>query len=140
MSRLPIRIFPCYVSQTFNVIKTHRINLLFLTGLLNSRLVRFWLKHKGKMQGNHFQLDKEPLLAIPICAPAASEQNRIAKLVERAIECQHQLSKTRSAAEKERVSRLMSQLEGETQKGIVSIYSISDDERTEVVPLPETGG
>ena len=29
--------FPCYVSQTFNIIKTNRVNNLFLTGLLNSR-------------------------------------------------------------------------------------------------------
>lgn len=26
----------------------------------------FWLKHKGKMQGNNYQIDKEPLLNIPI--------------------------------------------------------------------------
>lgn len=29
--------FPCYVSQTFNIITTNRANLLFLTGVLNSR-------------------------------------------------------------------------------------------------------
>jgi len=48
--------FPCYVSQTFNIIKTDRVNLLFLTGLLNSGVVKFWLKHRGKMQGHHYQL------------------------------------------------------------------------------------
>ncbi len=38
----------------------------FLTLLLNSKLVEFWLKNKGKMQGDNFQVDKEPLLSIPI--------------------------------------------------------------------------
>ncbi len=58
--------FPCYVSQTYFVIKTDRINLKYLTLLLNSKLIKFWLKYQGKMQGNNFQIDKEPLLNIPI--------------------------------------------------------------------------
>jgi adenine-specific DNA-methyltransferase len=58
--------FDCYVSATFYVIKSERINLLYLTTLLNSKLMAFWLKHKGKMQGNNYQLDKEPLLALPL--------------------------------------------------------------------------
>ncbi|EIQ9593654.1 class I SAM-dependent DNA methyltransferase [Campylobacter jejuni] len=58
--------FDCYVSATFYVIKTQRINVKYLTAILNSKLVAFWLKHKGKMQGNNYQIDKEPLLNIPI--------------------------------------------------------------------------
>ena len=29
----------------------------------------YWLKNEGKMQGNNFQVDKEPLLKIPIYKP-----------------------------------------------------------------------
>jgi hypothetical protein len=58
--------FDCYVSQTYFVIKTSRINQKYLTALLNSRLIYFWLKHKGKMQGDLFQIDKKPLMNIPI--------------------------------------------------------------------------
>jgi len=58
--------FDCYVSATFYVIKSERINLKYLTALLNSKLIAFWLKHKGKMQGNNYQIDKEPLLSIPL--------------------------------------------------------------------------
>jgi adenine-specific DNA-methyltransferase len=35
--------FDCYVSQTFNVIKSNRVDMKYLCGLLNSKLVRFWL-------------------------------------------------------------------------------------------------
>ena len=59
--------FDCYVSAAFYVIQTNRFNHKYLTGLLNSKLITFWLKNKGKMQGNNYQLDKEPLLQIPIC-------------------------------------------------------------------------
>ena len=61
--------FDTYVSQTYFVIKTNRINQKYLTGLLNSKLIEFWLRYKGKMQGFNFQVDKEPLLEIPIYKP-----------------------------------------------------------------------
>ena len=74
--------FDSYVSQTFFLIKTKRINLKYLTGLLNSRLVTFWLKHKGKMQGINYQIDKQPLLSIPLISPIAEEQVSITSLVD----------------------------------------------------------
>lgn len=58
--------FDVYVTQTYFVIKSPRYDLKFLTGLFNSKLIEFWLRNRGKMQGNNFQVDKEPLLKIPI--------------------------------------------------------------------------
>ena len=58
--------FDTYVSQTFNIIKSERFDLRILLGILNSDLIKFWLKKKGKMQGNNYQLDKAPLMKIPI--------------------------------------------------------------------------
>ncbi len=72
----------CYLSQTFNMIQTDRVNLKYLTGLLNSKLIEFWLKNKGKMQGANYQLDKEPLQQIPIAEPAVNIQKLIATLVD----------------------------------------------------------
>ena len=58
--------FDCYVTQTFFSIKTSRWNMKFLTGVLNSDLIAFWLKNKGKMQGSNYQVDKAPLKGIPL--------------------------------------------------------------------------
>lgn len=74
--------FDCYLSQSFNMIQTDRANMKYLTGLLNSRLIEFWLKNKGKMQGANYQLDKEPLMQIPIVVPERETQDLVAKLVE----------------------------------------------------------
>ena len=71
-----------YMSATFYVIKTNRVNMKYLTGLLNSKLIEFWLKNKGKMQGANYQLDKEPLQQIPIAVPSSDVQKIIAKLVD----------------------------------------------------------
>lgn len=66
--------FPCYVGLNFNIIKTERINLKYLVGILNSKPIAFWLKHKGKMQGNNYQINQEPLMNIPI--PKITKYNK----------------------------------------------------------------
>ncbi|MGE5533340.1 MAG: Eco57I restriction-modification methylase domain-containing protein [Bacillota bacterium] len=72
--------FDCYVSLTFYVIKSQRIDLKYLTCLLNSNLIAFWLKNKGKMQGNNFQIDKEPLMQLPIRVPENDDKNKVIEL------------------------------------------------------------
>lgn len=76
----------CYLTQTFNIIKTNRVNLMYLTGLLNSKLIAFWLQNRGKMQGLNYQLDKEPLQQIPITVPRAETQVLLGQIVERIID------------------------------------------------------
>ena len=72
--------FDCYVSQTYFVIKTRRVNQKYLTALLNSKLIVFWLKHKGKMQGFQYQVDKGPLVELPLIT--SSNQDVFATLVD----------------------------------------------------------
>lgn len=69
--------------MSINVIQTDRLNQKYLTAFLNSKLIAFWLKSKGKMQGNNFQLDKEPLLEIPIFSPSNDAQTPIINLVDK---------------------------------------------------------
>lgn len=58
--------FDAYVSQTYFVIKTVRADMRYLTAILNSKVISFWLRYKGKMQGDIYQIDKAPLLEIPL--------------------------------------------------------------------------
>ncbi|EAJ9820419.1 class I SAM-dependent DNA methyltransferase [Campylobacter lari] len=73
--------FDCYVSATFYVIKTQRIDTKYLVAILNSKLMMFWLKHKGKMQGNNYQINKEPLLNIPIVDINSKNEKLASKLI-----------------------------------------------------------
>ena len=120
--------FPCYVSQSFNVIKTNRVDLLFLTGLFNSRIVRFWLRNKGKMQGENYQIDKEPLEGIPLCVPPSDEQQRIAKLVRRIIDHRLSINASMTDAAKEQVLRLVEQEEDHVNMSIEAIYGLSQSD------------
>ena len=70
-----------YASRALFVIKTNKFELKYLLAFLNSSICRFWLKNKGKMQGDCYQVDKEPLQNIPI--PECADQQPFIELAER---------------------------------------------------------
>ncbi|MDE0470549.1 MAG: hypothetical protein OXH57_01300, partial [Ekhidna sp.] len=82
--------FECYVSQTYNLINSERIDLKYLTGLLNSKLIKFWLKNRGKLQGELFQVDKEPLINIPILFSNNLEMLRLVEYIIQLIKTNHE--------------------------------------------------
>ncbi len=98
--------FPCYVSQTYFVLKPTDVNLKYLVGILNSRLCHFWLDRKGKKQGEALQIDKAPLLDIPIrpidftIPTDEAHHDRMVDLVEQMLKLHDQLSNARTAYDK----------------------------------------
>lgn len=109
--------FDCYVSATFYIIKTKRINLKYLTALLNSKLIAFWLKHKGKMQGDNYQIDKEPLLALPIIIMPNEEQQSFIDLVDKIL-----------AAKKDNPQADTSVWEKEIDELVYQLYELTEEE------------
>ena len=121
--------FPCYVSQTYFVISTKRTNLKFLTGLLNSRLVYFWLKNKGKLQGDLLQIDKEPLVGIPIYVGSKDQQKRIVNLVDNMLDLNKKLAA--GAKDSEKWNKLRTEIERtdkEIDKEVYKLYGLTGDE------------
>ena len=74
-----------YVMMSINVIITKRVKMKYLAMLLNSKLIRFWLKNKGKMQGANYQIDKEPLQQIPIALSSQKIQDLISSQYDKII-------------------------------------------------------
>ena len=109
--------FDSYVSATFYVIKTERTNQKYLTGLLNSRLVAFWLKHKGKMQGTNYQVDKQPLLALPLISPSLDVQASVEVLVNQILSAKA----VDSDAD-------ITDLEKEIDKRVYALYNLTEKE------------
>jgi len=122
--------FPCYVSQTFFIIQPSDINLKYLVGLLNSRLCHFWLNNKGKKQGNALQVDKGPLLAIPIIKPDSSDQRsyheQIITLVNKIISTNTQV--VYDQPNLKGPSDLQHQVEKEINHIIYKLYRLKDDD------------
>ena len=109
--------FDTYVSATFYVIKTLRLDQKYLTGLLNSSLIEFWLKNKGKMQGNNFQIDKAPLIALPLIKPKQGIQNEISKYVSLIIK----FKKNNPSAD-------TSELENQIDQLVYALYELTEKE------------
>ena len=109
--------FDSYVSATFYVIKTERVNQKYLTGLLNSRLIVFWLKHKGKMQGTNYQIDKQPLLALPLISPPLDVQVSVEILVNQIL-----------AAKAADSDADTTHLEKEIDKRVYALYNLTEKE------------
>ena len=57
---------PYYASRAVNMVVSRRIDLRYLAGVLNSSVVHFWLRHRGKRLGKMLQIDTAFLLSIPI--------------------------------------------------------------------------
>ncbi|RTI90459.1 type IIG restriction enzyme/methyltransferase [Campylobacter jejuni] len=112
--------FDCYVSATFYVIKTQRINVKYLTAILNSKLIAFWLKHKGKMQGNNYQIDKEPLLNIPIVTINSKNQ----KLADELINLVDEILK---AKEQDKNANIQ-ELENKINSLVYKLYNLNEEE------------
>ncbi|GAA8541407.1 class I SAM-dependent DNA methyltransferase [Helicobacter pylori] len=112
--------FDCYVSATFYIIKTKRFDSKFLVGLLNSLLIRFWLKHRGKVQGNNYQIDKEPLMNIPLIKITKSNKptaDKIIALVDKILQAKEKDPKANTQ-----------RLEKEIDALVYQLYNLTDEE------------
>jgi adenine-specific DNA-methyltransferase len=122
--------FDCYVSQTFNVIKTNRLDMKYLCGLFNSKLVKFWLLKNGKMQGTQFQIDKEPLLEIPIYVPTDKfEINKIINQVDKVLEVRTKYASSKTESDKSFYENQIISLETNIDELIFKYYNISKPEQ-----------
>ncbi|MBO4779239.1 MAG: Eco57I restriction-modification methylase domain-containing protein, partial [Selenomonadaceae bacterium] len=107
---------PSYFTAEWYCIITSRIDMRYLTCLLNSSLVRFWLSKRGKIQGNIFQVDKEPLQNIPIKIPTPEMKSKVLDLY---ILINNAKKQNRSANTKS--------FESEIDDLIYQIYDLADD-------------
>lgn len=119
-----------YGSRALFFITTKRIDLKYLIGILNSRLVYFWLYNKGKKQGDQLQVDKEPLLNIPICnTDNENLRNKLINHVNEMIECNQRLINEKNPDSINRIKNDIADIDSFIDKTVYSIYNISDEER-----------
>ena len=88
----------------------------YLIGLLNYKLVAFWLRYMGKMQGSNYQIDKEPLMNIPIKIADENIENKIIDLVDEIIELK-------------KLNKDTQDLEEKIDEMLYDLYGLTEDEK-----------
>jgi len=113
-----------YVMMSINVIRSTRLDAKYLTGLLNSRLIAFWLKHKGKMQGTNYQIDKDPLVNLPLINPDQDSQQTIATIVDKILV----ISKNNNYLENVTKQKQVREYEKRIDQLTYKLYNLTSDE------------
>ena len=118
-----------YGSRALNFIKTDRINLKYLTGILNSKLTFYWLKNKGKQLGDLLQIDKGPLMEIPICVGNKEQQKEIINLVDKMIFLNKKLHEVLEYSnEWDNVKLEIGKTDKKIDEEVYKIYGLTEDE------------
>ena len=122
--------FDSYVSATFYIIKTERVNQKYLTAILNSKITAFWLKNKGKMQGNNYQLDKEPLVGVPIYIDDKNQQKQIIILVDIILALNKELRKsTENSDQWHKIKDEIAKTDKKIDQKVYELYGLTEEER-----------
>lgn len=123
---------PAYVMLTFNVIRTERVDMKYLTAVLNSKLADFWFRNRGKVQGDNLQVDKEPLMNFPIKAVTdKKEEDKIVALVDEVMKLNTELHQLDAVLEREACAEIKNQItvvEDQIDAEIYKIYELSPDQ------------
>jgi adenine-specific DNA-methyltransferase len=117
-----------YGSRALNFIKTDRIDLKYLTGILNSRVLYFWFLHEGKRLGDLLQMDKGPLLQAPIPVASKEMQKKVAQYVDRLQEHSAEISKFDPILYREELAEKQSEIDAinaELDHLIYEIYGLT---------------
>jgi len=113
-----------YGSRAMNFIKTDRLNLKYLIGIMNSNLFYFWLNHKGKKLGSMLHIDKESILDLPIINPKDVEQKKIKKIVDKILAITKSRDYLENSAKKEEVKNYEKQID----QLVYKLYELTDEE------------
>ena len=115
-------------SRALNFIKTTRIDLKYLTGIINSNLSYFWLKNKGKQLGDLLQIDKRPLLDIPICVGDKKIQ-KIIGLVNKIQLLNEEIKKISENSDKwHEVKKEIAKTNQEIDQNVYELYGLTAEE------------
>ena len=80
------------------------------------------------MQGDNFQVDKEPLLELPLVVPTESEQAHLSVLADQMITAQEQLNSATSDSDKKFLQQRVDILDEQINTVVYGLYGLTADE------------
>ena len=89
------------------------------------------------MQGSNFQIDREPLLELPIIAPDADNQILVADMVRKIIDAKRALNSADTEAAKTQLERYVRLFDRKIDEFFEDLYGISHDEKETIAQATE---
>ena len=104
-----------YGTANLFFIKSVRVNLKYITAILNSQLMYFYMNERLKHTGDLLQLDKNQFMKIPLHRTSKNEQQPFIELVDKILTAKEQGRDTRT-------------LETQIDQMVYQLYNLSDEE------------
>jgi len=108
---------PFYGTANLFFIKSDRVNLKYITALLNSKLMYFYMHERLKHTGDLLQIDKNQFMKIPLFVTDDKSVNEILKSVDKILTLKKQNQKADT-----------SELEATIDAMVYKLYDLSDEE------------
>jgi len=127
--------FPTYVPFSVNVFipkDLRRENILFFTGLLNSKLILVWFSHNAKKRGIGLEINGNVLKRTPIHIIEDENfkdimiRDRIVELVEHILKLYKRSSQT--PYEQEQLEREITTTDAQIDRLVYDLYGLTDEE------------
>ena len=80
------------------------------------------------MQGDNFQVDKEPLLAIPLVLVSAEEQAPLISLADQMLETQGRLQQAPSDEDKNILEKRAAIIDKQIDRAVYQLYGLTEDD------------
>jgi len=117
------------IESTLYLLWCENVSLIFLTGLLNSKLMTFFLQNglltneQGYPQVLMWQLEK-----LPIKIPSFKDINKIEIKVKQIINLKSSIDNTKTPQEKKNLERQIAALDKQIDKLVYELYGLTEDE------------
>ena len=113
----------------FLILKPEKINLKYLTALLNSKLIYFGSKARGRNRASNYKIDKEPLMEIPLLKAEEKEQEKLLWLLIKSWQKTAEFNKTSQKTDKWHLLKTeIEKLNREIDEAIYKLYGLTEEE------------
>ncbi|MEK0336753.1 MAG: TaqI-like C-terminal specificity domain-containing protein, partial [Nitrosopumilus sp.] len=117
------------IESTIYILRSENLNLKFLLGLLNSKLLSFYLSKRLITNTQGFpQVLMGQLMQLPVVTTSEKHQNQIIKLVDNLLKLNKELRKTKLETQRNQLQRAIDHAEKKIDELVYGLYGLTKKE------------